>query len=149
MSLKDTLMADLKSAMKSKDQVKVSIIRFIQAAVKNKEIEVRPNEITDEDVQVVLKKLAKQLNDAIEQYKNAGRDDLADKEQEQLIVVEAYLPEQLSEDKVAQFVAEAISELNADSMKQMGAVMKLVMEKTAGSADNKMISSIVRAKLQG
>lgn len=148
MSLKDTIFADLKTAMKAKEADKVSALRFIQAAIKNKEIEVRPNEINEEDIQVVLKKLGKQLKDAIVQYENAGRDDLADNERMQLDILTSYLPEQMTEEQVAIIVDEVIAELNADSMKQMGQVMQAVLVKTAGAADNKVVSSLVKAKLQ-
>ncbi len=141
-------MADIKEAMKSKDSARVSTLRFINSAFKNKEIDLRPNELTEKDCMAVLKKLAKQHKDSIEQYQNAGREDLVAKEQQELVVVEQYLPEQMSEEQIAKVVSEVIAEMGATDMKQMGAVMKMVGEKTAGSADNKIVSQIVKEKLK-
>ncbi len=147
MSLKQRIMDDVKSAMKSKESEKLQALRFLHAAIKNKEIDIRPKEISDDDVLAVIKKMAKQQKDSVDQFEKAGRNDLADNEKSQLKFIEGYLPEQLSKEKVEAFVSEAITELNASSMKEMGAVMKAVMAKTQGAADNKMVSEIVRAKL--
>ena len=141
------IMDDVKSAMRAKEAVKLSTLRMLQSAIKNKEIEVRPNELSDKDIISVIKKLAKQRKEAAEQYENAGRPELADKEKEELVFLEAYLPEQMGEEQVTKIVEEAIAELGASSMKEMGAVMKAVQAKTAGLADGKMISTIVKAKL--
>ena len=148
MSLKEQIMADVKSAMKNKEQDKLTTLRFLHSAIKNREIEVRPNELQDSDVQAVIKKLVKQRKDSIEQYENAGRQDLADKEKFELDVIQTYLPEALSEDQVKAAVQEAIKESGASSMKDMGKVMKLVGEKTQGNADMKMVSEIVKSQLQ-
>ena len=147
MSLKDQIMADVKSAMKNKEADKLSALRFLQAAIKNKEIDVRPNEITEDDVLGVIKKAVKQRKDSIEQYGQAGRDDLVQKETFELEIIQAYLPEQLSEEAVAKIVEPVIAETGASSMKDMGAVMQAVMAKTAGAADNKVVSQLVRGKL--
>lgn len=148
MSLKEQMFADLKDAMRAKEAAKVATLRLLQAAIKNKEIEVRPNELTDKDVIAVLKKAAKQRKDSIEQYTKAGRQDLADQETAELAVVDSYLPEQMSEEKVTAIVNEAIAEVGASTMKEMGAVMKVVQEKTKGSADNKLVSQIIKSQLQ-
>lgn len=146
--LKSKLMDDVKAAMKNKEADRLGAIRFLQAAVKNKEIDLRPKEITDEDILSVIKKMAKQRKDSIEQFENAGRNDLADKEKLELSIIQEYLPEQMSEDQVAKIVEEVIAALGASSMKDMGNVMKQVQEKTAGAADGKMVSQLVKAKLQ-
>lgn len=148
MSLKEQIMADVKSAMKNKEQDKLNALRFIHAAIKNKEIEVRPREANDDDVLAVLKTLAKQRKDSIEQYEKGGRTDLADKEKFELNIIESYLPQQMSREQVEAVVSEVISALNATSIKQMGAVMKEVLAKTAGAADGRMVSEIVKSKLQ-
>ncbi len=134
--------------MKAKAMDKVNTLRFLQSAVKNKEIEVRPNALTDDDVISVLKKSAKQRQDSIEQFTNAGRNDLADKEKAELAIIEAYLPQQMGADQVEAIVREAIKETGATSPKEMGAVMKAVMAKTQGTADNKLVSEIVKKLLQ-
>ena len=141
------IMDDVKNAMRAKEAVKLSTLRMLQSAIKNKEIEVRPNELSDKDVISVVKQLVKQRKEAAEQYENAGRPELAEKEIEESKFLEVYLPAQMGEEQVTSIVEEVIAALGASSMKEMGAVMKEVQAKTAGSADGKMISSIVKAKL--
>ena len=148
MSLKDQILSDIKAAMKARESDKLATLRFVNAAFKNKEIEVRPNELTDADCLAVLKKLGKQHKDSIEQYKKAERADLVEKEQAELAIVEQYLPEQLSKEKIEEVVAQVLTETGITDMKQMGQVIKAVGEKTAGAADNKIVSQIVREKLQ-
>jgi uncharacterized protein YqeY len=148
MSLKEQIMADVKLAMKNKETEKLSTLRFVHSAIKNFEIEIRPKEITNEEIQQVLKKLVKQRKDSIEQYEKANRMDLADKEKRELEVIESYLPTSLSAERIAELVAEAIVELGANSLKDMGKVMKLVLDKSQGAADNRVVSEIVKAKLQ-
>ncbi|MAF89636.1 MAG: glutamyl-tRNA amidotransferase [Bdellovibrionaceae bacterium] len=147
MSMQKQIMDDVKNAMRAKEAVKLSTLRMLQSAIKNKEIEVRPNELSDKDVISVVKKLVKQRKEAAEQYENAGRPELAEKEIEESKFLEVYLPAQMGEEQVTSIVEEVIAALGASSMKEMGAVMKEVQAKTAGSADGKMISSIVKAKL--
>lgn len=148
MPLKQQILDDTKTAMKAKEMDRVTTLRFLQSAIKNKEIEIRPQELTDDDVIAVLRKSVKQRQDSIEQYTNAGRTDLADKEKVELAIIEGYLPKQLSSDVIETFVKEAISESGASSMKDMGNVMKLVMAKTQGAADNKIVSELVKKSLQ-
>lgn len=145
--LKSKIMDDVKAAMKNKEADRLSAIRFLQSAIKNKEIDLRPKEITDEDIMSVIKKSAKQRKDSIEQYEKAGRQDLVDKEKFELSVIEQYLPEQMSEEQVSGIVDEVVAALGASTMKDMGAVMKEVQAKTAGAADGKMVSQLVKAKL--
>lgn len=148
MALKEQILNDMKSAMKAKDSHRLTTLRMLQSAVKNKEIDLRPNEIADADVLEVIKKLVKQRKESVEQYEAAGRKELADKESAEIEVLSTYMPEQLSEEKVAEFVDQAIKDLGASSMKDMGNVMKEVLAKTNGAADNKLISTLVKAKLQ-
>lgn len=148
MSLREQVLADMKEAMKNKQADRLSAIRMLQAAIKNKEIEVRPNEMTEQDTLSVVKKLTKQRKDAIEEYTKAGRQDLADKEQYELTVLEAYLPAQLNKEQIEKVVSEVIESLGAKDIKQMGAVIKEVQSRTAGAADGKTISEIVKSRLQ-
>ena len=147
MSVRESIKSDLVTAMKAKDSEKTSVLRLVQSAIKNKEIEKRPDPLTENDIQAVLKKLVKQRKDSIEQYTAAKRQDLADKEQSELEIIEGYLPEQLGEEQVKKFVEEAIAETGAASMKDMGKVMQAVMAKTQGNADNKLVSQLVKATL--
>jgi uncharacterized protein YqeY len=148
MSLKEQIVTDMKEAMKARDTERVSALRMVNSALKNKEIDKRPEPLTDEDTIGVLKKLSKQRKDSIEQYQKAGRDDLVEQEQRELAVLEKYLPEQMSEAKITEIVEATISDLGASSMKDMGKVMGAVTAKTQGSADNKLVSQIVKNKLQ-
>jgi len=148
MGLREKVLEDIKHAMKNKEADRLSAIRFLQAAIKNKEIELRPNAIAEDDVIGVIKKLAKQRRDSIVEFEKAGRNDLVDKEKFELGVLENYLPAQMSPDQVAKIVDEVIKAQGATSMKQMGGVIKEVMAKTAGQADGKVISDLVKSKLQ-
>jgi len=147
MSIKEMITADLKTAMKAKDSATVQGLRLVQSAMKNLEIEKRPEPLTEADATSVLKKLVKQRKDSIEQFQKADRKDLVEVEQAELAIMEKYLPQQMSEDQVTKCVDEALKETGATSMKDMGAVMKAVMEKTQGNADNKLVSQLVRSKL--
>ncbi len=147
MAMKEIILNDMKNAMKAQDAVKLSALRFLQSAIKNKEIELRPKAIADQDVIAVIKKLCNQHKDSIEQYSKAARQDLVDNEQAQLKVIEAYLPKQMSREELEKVIVQIIAETKAASMKDMGAVIKATMAKTAGAADGKMISEIVKTKL--
>jgi uncharacterized protein YqeY len=147
MEIREKIMSDMKTAMRDKDQVKLDSIRFLQAAIKNKEIEMRPNPITADDVLAVIKKSAKQRKESIEQYQAANRQDLVDKEAAELKIIESYLPAQMGKEQLETLVAAAITELNAKTIKDMGPVMKAVMAKSGGAADNKLVSELIRAKL--
>jgi uncharacterized protein YqeY len=147
MEVREKLMSDMKAAMREKDQLRLEAIRFLQAAIKNREIEVRPNPISSDDVMAVIKKMVKQRKESIEQYQAAQRQDLADKEMAELKVIENYLPAQMGKEQIEAVVAQVIAELKATSIKDMGAVMKAVIAKTAGAADNKLVSETIKAKL--
>lgn len=147
MSLKEKILEDIKNAMKAKEADRLSAIRFLQAAVKNKEIELRPHAITDPDILGVIKKMAKQRQDSISEFEKAGRTDLVDKEKFELTVLQEYLPKQLSADEVKKIVSDVIQSLGAKDIKQMGAVIKEVQARTAGAADGKTISELVKSQL--
>lgn len=149
MSVRDQIMSDVKDAMRAKEMQKLQTLRGLQAAIKNKEIEVRPAEVTDKDVLDVLKKMAKQRKDSIEQFEAAQRADLADQEKIELKIIEAYLPEEMSEAQIKAIVLDVVKETGATSMKDMKTVMQAVMERTAGAADNKIVSGLVKDALQG
>lgn len=147
MEIRDQIMADVKEAMKSKDQLKLNTLRFLQAAVKNREIELRPNAINSDEVMGVIKKLVKQRKESIEQYQAGGRQDLADQEAAELKVLEGYLPAQMGRDQIEKVVTEVIAALGAKTVKDMGPVMKEVIARTAGTADNKTVSEVIKSKL--
>ena len=146
MNLKDQLTQDMKDAMKKKEQIRLGTIRQIRATMKNKEIELR-EDLDDEGVLKVISTLVKQHKDSIEQFTHGGRLELAEKEHAELKVLEAYLPQQMSEDEVKALVQEAIAEVGATSMKEMGKVMKVVMPKAQGRADGKLVNQFVKELL--
>ena len=147
MDMRAKLTEDMKDAMRAKDSLKLDAIRFLQAAIKKTEIDMRPNPITPDDVLGVLKKMVKQRKESIEQYQNASRQDLVDKETAELKILEAYLPAQMSKEQIEALVVATIAELNATTVKDMGPVMKAVIAKSNGAADNKIVSEIIKSKL--
>ena len=148
MSLREKILEDIKIAMRNKEVDRLSAVRFLQAAVKNREIELRPNPITEQDIVSVIKKLAKQRKDSISEFEKAGRMDLVNKEKFELGVLEHYLPQQMSHDDVVKVVDEVIKAQGATQLKQMGGVIKEIMVRTAGLADGKLISDLVKGRLK-
>ena len=147
MRLKDQIISDMTAAMKAKDQARTSTLRMLKAAITNREKE-GGGEISDEDVLKLLRSQVKQRRDSVEQYQKGNRPELADKEQAEIAIIEAYLPQAASQEEIDQAVAAAITETGAASMKDMGGVMKATMAKLAGkNADGKMVSEAVKAKL--
>ena len=147
MEIREKILADIKSAMVSKDTLKLNTLRFLNAQIKNKEIDSRPNPITADDIMAVVKKLVKQRKESIEQFQSAGRTDLVDQETAELKVLETYLPAQLSREQIEAVVTEVIAATGAKTIKEMGAVMKETMARTAGAADGKLISEVIKSKL--
>lgn len=147
MEIREKLTADVKAAMIAKDSVKLGALRMLQAAIKNREIDMRPDPITPDEVLGVIKKLVKQRKESIEQFKQAGRQDLVDQETAELKVLEVYLPAQMSREQIEALVIEVIAAVGAKTVKDMGPVMKEVIARSAGSADNKIVSEVIKAKL--
>ena len=149
MSLKDKIIEDLTTAMKAKDANRTSVLRMVKANLMNRQIE-KGSDLTDEEITKALQSLVKQRKDSIEQYEKAGRAELAEKEQAELVVIEDYLPQAASKEEIELAVSEAIQKTGASSIKEMGAVMKTALAKLAGkTADGKIVSETVKAKLQG
>jgi len=142
--LEDTINKGYIEAMKAKDRVRSSTLNFLRAEIKNLRIEKRDDQLDEQDVIAVIKKQVKQRQDSIEQFKQGGRDDLVEKEEAELAILKRYLPEEMSEDALQKVVNDVIQESGAASMKDMGTVMKTVLEKVAGQADNKMVSGLVK-----
>ena len=142
---------DITAAMKAKEAERLSALRMMKTALKNKELEKnKDSTLSEAEAIKVLQSLLKQRRDSIEQYTNAGRQDLADKEAAEMKIIEEYLPAALDEDTIGQIVAAAIAETGAASPAQMGLVMKATMAKLAGqTVDGKVVSAIVKAKLGG
>lgn len=149
MTLKDQIISDMTTAMKAKDAARTSTLRMLKAAIMNRQIE-KGGELDDEELTKLLRSQLKQRRDSVEQYQKAGRQELVDKESAEIAVIESYLPQAASEAEIEQAVSEAIAETGANSMKDMGAVMKAVMPKLAGkNADGRAVSETVKKRLAG
>ena len=147
MSLSKQIVADLTAAMKAQDANRTSTLRMVKAAMMNRQIE-KGSELDDDDMQKLLRSLVKQRRDSIEQYEKAGRQELVDKEQAEIEVIETYLPQAASREEIEQAVAAAIVETGATSMRDMGKVMKAAQTALAGkNADGKLVSDVVKSKL--
>ncbi|RXJ79688.1 GatB/YqeY domain-containing protein [Arcobacter sp. F2176] len=146
MSLKEQLKSDLKDAMRSKEIVKRDSIRAINTMIKQIEVDER-KELNDEDVIKLVQRGIKQREEASIQYKDAGRDDLAQVEQEQIEVFKIYLPQQLSDEELETGMKEVIAEVKATTIKDMGKVMGTASKKFAGVADGKRINEMVKKLL--
>jgi uncharacterized protein YqeY len=147
MSLKDQIISDMTAAMKAQDSARTSTLRMLKAAIMNREKE-GSGELTDEDVQKLLRSQVKQRRDSVEQFEKGGRQELADKEKAEIAIIETYLPQAASQEEIDQAVAAAVTETGASSMKDMGAVMKAAMAKLAGkNADGKAVSQAVKGQL--
>ena len=147
MSLRERIVSDMTAAMKARDAARTSTLRMVKAAVMNREIE-KGGELTEEEMTKALQSLVKQRRDSVEQYEKAGREELAEKERAEIAVIEEYLPRAATPEEIERAVAEAVAEVGATSIKQMGAVMKAAQAKLAGkSADGRVVSEIVKAKL--
>lgn len=150
MSLKDRIGEDIKTAMKAKDKIRLETVRSIKKVILEKESSVRTSGqegLTEEQDMEILVQLAKQRKDAIEQYKKAGREDLAEKEAAELAILEEYLPRQMSDEEVAAVIDEVVAKVGATSMKDMGKVMGAAMQELKGKADGKTVQAIVKSKL--
>lgn len=147
MEIREKLSADVKAAMIAKDSVKLGALRMLQSAIKNREIEVRPEAISADDVMSVIKKLVKQRKESIEQFGTAGRQDLVDQETAELKILEVYLPAAMGREQTEALVVEVIAALGAKTVKDMGPVMKEVVARSGGTADNKLVSELIKAKL--
>jgi uncharacterized protein YqeY len=146
--LNDKLLADLKAAMLAKDAVRTSTLRMLKSAIEYHKIEKKQETLTDADVTAVIKKQIKQRQDSIEGFEKGGRADLADKEKAELAVLKSYLPEELSQAQLHEIVQTTIAELGATTKADMGKVMKAVQARTAGRADNRLLSQLVSAALK-
>ncbi len=147
-SISDQLTADMKDAMRAGDKVRLGAIRRARAAVKNAEIETGGS-LDDDGTVKVMRVMARQHEESIEQFTAAGRDELVEKEKAELAVLEAYLPAQLDEAAVEKVVAEVIAAEGATSIKDMGGVMKAVMARLGSSADGRVVSEAAKRLLNG
>lgn len=149
MSLKQQIISDLTASMKAQDAARTSTLRMVKAAFMNREIE-KGGELDDEEMMKLLRSLVKQRRDSVEQYEKGGRQELADKENSEIAVIETYLPQAASRDEIERTVDAALAETGATSMKDMGRVMKAAQSALAGkNADGRVVSELVKTKLGG
>jgi len=146
MSLKARIQDDVKNAMRAHQRERLAVLRLVTAAIKQKEVDERI-ELDDAQVLAVLDKMVKQRRDSLEQYRAAGRDDLADQEAFELDLIQTYMPEPLGEEQLGELIREAIAETGAGSIKDMGAVMNALRPRVQGRADMKAVSQAVKTQL--
>ena len=146
MSLYDDIILDLKKSIKEQDKGRLSVLRGVKSAIKNKQVELR-EELTDDQIRRVLSSEIKKRKEAIEKFGQGLRQDLVDKEEEELRILSSYLPPQLSTEEIKGVVTQAIEEISASGPKDLGRVMKSVMPKLAGRADGREVNRIARELL--
>jgi len=149
MKIQERIDSDLKEAMRARDAMKLGVLRMLKSALKYAAIEKSgaEAELADAEAAQVIRKQAKQRQDSIESFEKGGRAELAQKEKEELSILQAYLPQGMSVDELAKVVRDTIAEVGATSKAQMGAVMKALQEKVAGRADGKTLSQEVQKQL--
>jgi uncharacterized protein YqeY len=146
MSLEEKLVDEMKQAMKSNDKLRLSTIRMIRSAIKNKEIEQR-KKLDDEGIFKVIQGMVRKNEESIEQFKAGGRMDLVEKEQKEVEIMKSFLPQPLSREEILRIIDQSIEETQASSLKDLGKVMKSVMPRLEGKADGKLINQLVKEKL--
>ncbi|GIN38549.1 MULTISPECIES: GatB/YqeY domain-containing protein [Heyndrickxia] len=146
MGLLERLNEDMKQAMKNKEKEKLSVIRMLKASLQNEAIKLG-KDLSEEDELTILSREVKQRKDSLQEFRNAGREDLVEKIQTELTYVDIYLPEQLSEDELTTIVLETIKEVGATSKADMGKVMSAIMPKVKGKADGSTVNNIVKQQL--
>jgi uncharacterized protein YqeY len=147
MSLLDQLNQDMKQAMKSKDKETLSVIRMVKASIQNELINLGKATLSEDEELTILSREVKQRKDSLHEFKSAGREDLVNKVETELTIVQAYMPEQLTKEELLVIVQQAIQEVNATSKKDMGKVMSAVMPKVKGKADGSQINELVLQQL--
>lgn len=148
MSLRERINEDMKQAMRAKEAERLLVVRLLLAAIKQREVDERIT-LTDADIVAVVEKMLKQRRDSIAQFQAGGRQDLVDKEQVEVQVLSAYMPQALSEQEIEQAVSEAIAAAGAKSAQDMGKVMAQLKPKLAGRADMAKVSALVKTRLVG
>jgi len=146
MSLEERLVEEMKQAMKSSEKLKLSAIRMIRSALKNKEIELR-KKLEDEEIVKVIQAMVRKGEESVEQFQTGGRMDLVEKEKSEIEIMKSFLPQPISQEEILKIIDQSIQETQASSLKDLGKVMKSVMPKIGGKADGKLINQLVKEKL--
>ncbi|MBN2225504.1 MAG: GatB/YqeY domain-containing protein [Deltaproteobacteria bacterium] len=145
-SLKDRLDTDLKEAQKARDTIRVSVIRMLKTAIKNREVE-KIGELTEQELLQAVNSQIKARLEAVEGFRKGGREEAAKKEEAEMVILKAYLPEQLTKEEIESLIDKAIAETGAAGPRDMGKVMKALMSDVTGKADGKLVSELVKEKL--
>lgn len=145
-SLKEQLDADLKESQKARDTIRVNVIRMLKTTIKNREVE-KIGELTDQELLQAVNSQIKTRLEAIEGFKKGGRDEMVKKEEAELAILKAYLPEQLSREEIVALIEKAVTETGAAGPRDMGKVMKALITDVTGKADGKLVSELVKEKL--
>jgi hypothetical protein len=146
MSLEERLVEEMKQAMKSNDKLRLSTIRMIRSALKNKEIELR-KKLEDDDVVKVMQVMVRKGEESVEQFQAGGRADLVEKEKKEIEILRSFLPQPLSQEEILKIIDQSIQETQASSPKDIGKVMKAVMPKIGGKADGRLVNQLVKERL--
>ncbi len=146
MDIRERVSGEMIKAAKDKDKAKLSVLRMIKSALHNKEIDLK-DEFGEKEILQVLSSMIKQRKDSVEQFRNGGRLELAEKEGKEIEVIQGFMPEQMSEEKIKTEIENAIEEAGATSIRDMGKVMKLIMPRLTGRADGKAVGEAVKARL--
>ncbi len=146
MSLDERLVEEMKQSMKSNDKLRLSTIRMIRSALKNKEIELR-KKLEDEEIVKVIQAMVRKGEEAVEQFQTGGRLDLVEKEKREIEILKSFLPQPMSQEEILKIIDQTIQETQASSAKDIGKVMKSVMPKIGGKADGKLINQLVKERL--
>jgi hypothetical protein len=148
MSLKEQIDADYKAAMKARDDLKVSVLRLLRSAIHNAEID-KQRALTDDEILGVIQSEVQKRHESIEAFQQGGRQDLVEREQAELAILESYLPKALTREELEALVRETVREVGALSVRDMGKVMSALMPKVRGRADEREVSNLVRQILEG
>jgi uncharacterized protein YqeY len=146
MSLEERLTDEMKQAMKSSDKLRLSTIRMIRSAVKNKEIELR-KKLDDEEIQRVIQGMVRKGEESVEQFQSGGRMDLVEKEKKEIEILKSFLPQPIGQEEIIRIIDQSIGETQASSLKDLGKVMKSVMPKLGGKVDGRLINQLVKERL--
>jgi len=149
MGLRELIPEDLKNALRNKNTFELSVLRMLQAALINKEIDKRKEALTDEDVISVVGTEIKKRRDAAREFENVNRPDAADQEKAEIEILMKYMPQQMSEDEIRDAVKKAVEDTQAESMQDIGKVMKVLMPQVKGKADGSIVNKIVKEELEG
>src|SRR5699024_5989510 len=147
MAIVELLNQDMKQAMKNKDKVKLGVIRMVKASMQNEAIKLQKDALSEEEELTVLARELKQRKDSLHEFKEAGREDLVSKLEDEIKIVQDYMPEQLSDEELEQIVIQTIEEVQAQSKKDMGKVMSSLMPKVKGKADGSRVNQLVQKNL--